>query len=157
MCSAHAKSKCGVLSVAHAIDEVAYSCIGLAKEAKDKRMDTTQRADAGDEGFELTLYGMGKIRVELGEVGFNLSEDGSSAAVHSASGIRAGGMGGCLGRAWTGEVGKRQEEGQSCAWDVWIGAVCECGDREWQKHHGTARLKKRERVRQKRSSQGHER
>ena len=93
MCSAHAASKCGVLSMAHALDEVAGSCVGLAKEAKDKRMDTTQRADAGDEGSELTLYGMGKIRVELGEVGFNLSEDGSSAAVHSASGIRAGGRG----------------------------------------------------------------
>ena len=90
MRTSHAASKCSVLSVAHALDEVACSRVGLAEKPKDKRSDAAERAETRDEGTEFTWYSMGEFHVELAELGFNLGEDGGGATLHSTRGIRTG-------------------------------------------------------------------
>ena len=90
MRTSHAASKCSVLSVAHAFDEVACSRVGLAEKPKDERSDAAERAETRDEGTEFTWYSMGEFHVELAELGFNLGEDGGGATLHSTRGIRTG-------------------------------------------------------------------
>ena len=90
MRTSHAASKCSVLSVAHALDEVACSRVGLAEKPKDERSDAAERAETRDEGTEFTWYSMGEFHVELAELGFNLGEDGGGATLHSTRGIRTG-------------------------------------------------------------------
>ena len=58
MRASHAASKCSMLSVAHALDEVACSRVGLAEKPKDERSDAAERAETRDEGTEFKRGGL---------------------------------------------------------------------------------------------------